>query len=103
MNIPAPDRIRPLRGIGPGKWRTRDEEFDIVENPGAHPDLGIGSARSPRHVWFIYPMKTRHKGVDDSLPVFVKGQRAWRSLRDAVAALEEARRTDSGVDAEPSE
>lgn len=101
MNIPAPDHIRPLRGIGPGKWRTRDEEFDIVENPGAHPDLGIGSARSPRHVWFIYPAKGKHVGVDASLPVFVKRQRAWKSLRDAVIALEDVRRDGAAVDAEP--
>ncbi len=102
MKIPGPTEIRPLIPQRRGVWRTRDGKFELVEDPGIQRSMGIGpdSVSMTRHVWFIYPVRGQHPEVEDGLPVFVGGNRAWKSLRDAVGALEDGQRRGLPVDVE---
>ena len=87
MTVAPPSRVTPLRRCGPGRMETRDGLWEIVLDPGEHPELGIGGARTPRRVWYVYPKAPHHPGVDTSLPAFIDGERAWASLGNVVFAL----------------
>jgi hypothetical protein len=86
-------KVRPLRRVLGGActaYATADGRFEILKDPNvsAWPELRLHGYRHPRAAWLAYAAKGKHGAeVDTNLPVFVHGERAWCTLREACEAL----------------
>jgi hypothetical protein len=100
VELPPVKRMLPLFRESPGHYLTRDERWEVIENPGRPDEFGIGSAKMPRRAWFLYPARGKHSvDVNCDLPAFAGGRRAWATLREVKDAL----RLAAYLDVEPSD
>jgi hypothetical protein len=80
--------LLPLSREDRGHYLTRDERWEVIENPGRPDEWGIGSGKMPRRAWFIFPARGKHPDdVDCEYPAFAGSRRAWATLREVKAAL----------------
>jgi len=84
-------RVRPLKrlsGHSCTAYATADGRFEIVKDPSQWAKLEtLDGSRTPRAAWLAYAMNSSDGRTD--LPVFVRGSRAWPTLREACEALAE--------------